>query len=143
VKQPREAHNDVLTSWPLEELDLQRLEELRANSASENQRLEFKRLMLSATESDKLELLKAASAFANTFGGDPVFGVEAPRGIPKSFEGVPVAEINQSKLRLRLPARRCNHDSPLYPSNRDAKSRIFLNIGRRGHPCPRATAEQY
>lgn len=104
----------MLTAWPLEELDIQKLEELRANRVLENQRLEFKSLILSSTESDKLELLKAITAFANTFGGDLVFGVHAPDGIPQSFNGVPITEIDQFKLKLESIVR--THIEPSLPN---------------------------
>src|ERR1700704_4670379 len=88
--------------WSLDDLEHhpEKLEEIRANGVSESETLEFKQLMLFSSEDQKLELLKAVSAFANSFGGDLLFGVEAVAGIATGFPGMPRAEVDACKLRL-------------------------------------------
>jgi len=70
--------------WALQELDEQRLTEVVANGREEGQTLEYKRSMSFENSEEKLKVLKAVSAFANTFGGDLVIGVDAPDGVPTS-----------------------------------------------------------
>jgi hypothetical protein len=86
--------------WTLQDLDEQRLAEIVANGREEGQTLEYKRSMSFESNEEKLKVLKAVSAFANTFGGDLVIGVDAPDGVPtsSSIVGVPTTEIDAFKL---------------------------------------------
>lgn len=88
--------------WTLGELEREpaKLEEILTNGFSESHTLEFKRLLLSSTEDEKLELLKTVSAFANSSGGDVLFGVQAEDGIATVLSGVPHSEIDGFKRKL-------------------------------------------
>src|SRR5208282_1661978 len=86
--------------WPLRNLTEENLRESKANERTESQSLEYKRLMLGNTPDEKLELLKAVSAFANTLGGDLVLGIDAPDGVPTDIIGIPSSEIDKFKLKL-------------------------------------------
>jgi Putative DNA-binding domain len=93
--------------WALEDLNEQRLAEIVANGREEGQTLEYKRSMSFESSEDKLKVLKAVSAFANTFGGDLVIGVDAPEGVPtsSSIVGVSITEIDRFKLAFESFAR--------------------------------------
>jgi Putative DNA-binding domain len=116
--------------WTLEDLNESRLAEVVANGREESQTLEYKRSMSVANDDEKLKILKAVSAFANTLGGDLVIGVDAPDGVPTSSSllGVPTAEIDGFKLAFQsfaeynlepsLPAGAVTFKSvPLAPDN--------------------------
>jgi Putative DNA-binding domain len=92
--------------WNLTDLNEQRLTEVVTNGREESQTLEYKRTMPFGTWEERLKVLKAVSAFANTFGGDLVIGVEAPGGIPQlPIVGIPAAEIDGLKLAFESVAR--------------------------------------
>jgi hypothetical protein len=92
--------------WELKELTEQRLIEVVANGREESQTLEYKRSMPFATWEEKLKVLKAVSAFANTFGGDLVIGIAAVDGIPKlPIDGILAADIDCLKLAFESVAR--------------------------------------
>src|SRR5258708_28019151 len=85
--------------WELKELTEQRLVEVVTNGLEESQTLEYKRSMPFGTWDEKLKVLKAVTAFANTFGGDLVIGIEARDGIPQlQIVGIPAAEIDRFML---------------------------------------------
>jgi predicted HTH transcriptional regulator len=85
--------------WELKELTEQRLIEVVTNGREESQRLEYKRSMPFGTWEERLKVLKAVTAFANTFGGDLVIGIEARDGFPQlPIVGIPAAEADSFKL---------------------------------------------
>jgi predicted HTH transcriptional regulator len=92
--------------WELKELTEKRLAEVVSNGLEKDQTLEYKRSMPFETSDERLKILKAVSAFANTFGGDLVIGVEAQDGIPRlPIIGIPSAEIDRLKLTYESVAR--------------------------------------
>jgi predicted HTH transcriptional regulator len=87
--------------WPLASLTLDKINEVIANGLPESQTLELKStLLVGSDESQKLKLLKMTSSFANTFGGDVLFGVAEEDGIAKPPVGVPASEVDQFKLKV-------------------------------------------
>jgi hypothetical protein len=92
--------------WELKELTEQRLVEVVTNGLEESQTLEYKRSMPFGIWEEKLKVLKAVTAFANTFGGDLVIGIEAQDGIPQlPIVGIPAAEIDGFKQAYESVAR--------------------------------------
>ena len=92
--------------WQLKELTEQRLVEVVANGREESEMLEYKRLVPFGTWDERLKFLKSVSAFANTFGGDIVIGVEASDGIPTlPIVGIQSSEIDDFKLTYESVAR--------------------------------------
>jgi schlafen family protein len=92
--------------WNLSDLNEQRLTEVVTNGREESQTLEYKRSMPFGTWEERLKVLKAVSAFANTFGGDLVIGIDAADGIPQlPIVGIPLAEIDGLKLTFESVAR--------------------------------------
>jgi hypothetical protein len=79
------------------------LQSLVDNQVHEGKTIEYKRDLPGTSSDDRKEFLKDVSSFANTDGGDLLFGVVEKDGIPQSFPGVPVA--NQDDLRLQFENR--------------------------------------
>jgi hypothetical protein len=88
-----------MISKPIHQLKLSDLQALIGN-APESKTLEFKREMPAGTSEEKLKLLKAVSALANTAGGDLLIGVDAPQGVPTAIPGIQLANLDAEKLRL-------------------------------------------
>ena len=77
------------------------LDILIADSVREGKTIEYKREVPSPTSDDqKVKILAGISAFANTVGGDFLFGVEAEDGVPMGLIGIPASEIDDAKQRL-------------------------------------------
>jgi hypothetical protein len=62
--------------------------------------------MYGRTDSEKKELLKDASSFANTTGGDLVIGMDEANGVPTGVPGIAIADVDAEKLRLEETIRR-------------------------------------
>lgn len=62
-----------------EDIDISHLNAMKENSVREGISLDYKLLPTFATDDDKKEFLADVSSFANTLGGDLVFGVEELR----------------------------------------------------------------
>lgn len=88
----------------LDGLTFAELEKLLGD-AQESRTLEFKRELVGTKDEDKREFLADISAFANTMGGDIIFGVESKQGIAVAVRGVelndPDAEIQRLENVLR------------------------------------------
>jgi predicted HTH transcriptional regulator len=79
------------------ETDLQRLIN---DSASESNSIEYKDRLTLNTDPEKKEILKDLSAFANSSGGDILFGVKAEKGIPKQLVGIDIDNKDSMTLRI-------------------------------------------
>lgn len=64
------------------------LRQLIANGETESRRLDFKEMMPGNRDSDKKELLKDVSSFANTDGGVLVFGMSEANGVATEIRGI-------------------------------------------------------
>lgn len=85
----------------LEEITITDLNALISEGRAEDRTIEYKLTLPSSAESEKVSrLLKPVSSFANTDGGDLIFGVREKRGVPEELEGVTVDNIDQAKLGL-------------------------------------------
>lgn len=73
---------------------------LRDNQVPEGKTIEYKRDLPGSSDTEKREFLKDVSAFANTTGGDLLYGVDAVDGVPRDFPGI--GNVNEDELRLRL-----------------------------------------
>ncbi|MFC1931249.1 helix-turn-helix domain-containing protein [Chloroflexota bacterium] len=78
------------------------LQALVDNSVLECKTIEYKQALPSNSDSGKKEFLADVSSFANTSGGDLIFGIIADKktGTPKSLEGLSIENIDQEILRL-------------------------------------------
>jgi hypothetical protein len=85
---------------PLFQLAESDLRELIADKEAEGKTLDYKRDLAGQGDADKKEFLYDASSFANTLGGDLVFGMAEKNGLPTDLVGL--AGINPDKEILRL-----------------------------------------
>ena len=82
-----------------EEITVADLSALISEARSEDRTIEYKLTLPSSADSERISrLLKPVCSFANTDGGDLVFGVGAHRGAPTALEGVDIDNIDQAKL---------------------------------------------
>ena len=91
---------------PLERIQIADLQELLQEKWPEGKAVDYKRDLYGRADSDKKELLKDVSSFANTDGGDLIIGVDEAGGLPTSILGVAVADVDAEKLRLEETIRR-------------------------------------
>ncbi len=75
--------------------------QLVAESRTEDRTIEYKLVLPSNADSEKVPLLlKPVCSFANADGGDLIFGMKALDGIPQEVVGFDIANIDQLKLTL-------------------------------------------
>jgi len=70
---------------PFDEIDASHLKVLIDEKHAERQTLEYKRELEKPTSAGKKEFLADASSFANTVGGDLLYGIAAKAGVPTEF----------------------------------------------------------
>lgn len=76
------------------------LERLVANGVPESRTLEYKRDLPDPQSKDaKREFLADVTSFANAQGGDILFGVDAPKGLPLGIPGLAVEDSDAELLR--------------------------------------------
>jgi hypothetical protein len=91
---------------PLAQVTAAVLEELRVNTVVESRMLDYKETLPGESDMDKRELLADVTAFANSAGGDLIYGVKERRkdgkatGEPAEVVGLPSVVLDQEQLRL-------------------------------------------
>jgi hypothetical protein len=73
---------------------------LIANGVAEGKTIDYKRVLPGNSDADKKEFLADASSFANSSGGDLVFGIEEAAGLPVQIVGVQSADLDLEIRRL-------------------------------------------
>lgn len=76
------------------------LQDLVTNKVMEGKTIEYKVSLPGNADQDKVRYLRAVSSFANTSGGDLIYGIDAPSGVPTDIPGL--SGINEDQERLRL-----------------------------------------
>jgi hypothetical protein len=75
------------------------MQELIANSVAENKTLEYKQELRIATvpssDDEKKEFLADVSAFANTEGGDLIYGISEKNSVPKDIIGIEITKTDE------------------------------------------------
>jgi hypothetical protein len=94
-----------LTQKPLATIAEQDLMELLTNAVPEGLMLDYKRDLPGGADGDKREFLADVSSFANSYGGDLLFGMEERDDRPVAVPGVPPIEAASSILRLESSIR--------------------------------------
>jgi hypothetical protein len=89
----------------LDAVDLLDLLSLQANEVAEGKTLEYKLELPTDTPEGRRKLLREICSFANTGGGDILFGVDARDGIPVGFPGLKSPNEDATKLRLENSCR--------------------------------------
>lgn len=85
---------------PLHAVTQEDLLALISNGVAEGRTLEYKRELPGNSDGDKKELLADASSFANTVGGDLIFGMAEAAGLPTQIAGVAAADLDLEIRRL-------------------------------------------
>lgn len=83
----------------LNKIDLDDLNSLIQNAVLEGKTIEYKNQLPGNSDSDRKEFLADVSSFANTSGGDLIFGITTDQGAPKNLSGVVVTNIDSEKLK--------------------------------------------
>ena len=73
---------------------------LVTNGVSEGRTIEYKRELPGHSDGEKKEFLADVSSFANTSGGDLVFGVDEQNGLPTQIPGFQSADLDLEVRRL-------------------------------------------
>ena len=89
-----------LFSVPLHTITRADLTGLIDNAVGEGMQMEYKQELPGGADADKREFLADVSAFANTHGGDILFGVQAKHGVANGLPGLPTATLDSAVLRL-------------------------------------------
>jgi len=69
-------------------------------SVEEKQVLEYKQLLLVSRDDDKKEFLTDVASFANSAGGDILFGIRTVGGVPVELSGIDLSNIDAEKQRI-------------------------------------------
>jgi Putative DNA-binding domain len=92
---------------PLDQVTAAHLNSLVTNAVGEGRQLEYKEQLPIGTDDEKREFLADVTSFANTLGGDLIYGVretrdaaKKPTGVPEKIVGLPGVNIDQLKLTL-------------------------------------------
>lgn len=85
---------------PLEQISPGDLDALITNSVRERKTIDYKRELPGGKDADKKEFLADVSSFANTLGGDLVFGLEEAGGVPTKVTGVSAVDADGETRRL-------------------------------------------
>lgn len=90
----------TLLASRLEDITESDLNSLITERIPESAVLEYKRELVGTSDRDRYEFLADVSSFANTTGGEILFGIEESNGIPTKLVGADDSSIDQEILRL-------------------------------------------
>ena len=85
---------------PLNEITVAVIQDLKAAGVQEGRNIEYKRELPGTRDEDKREFLADVSSFANTDGGDIIFGVGEDEGVITDIIGVSSPDFDAQILRL-------------------------------------------
>lgn len=101
-----------MISKPLDQITEEDLHNLVITAAAERKTLDYKQQLPETNDAGKRELLADVSSFANTAGGDLVFGMTENAGVPTGIPGVQIGDTDQEILRFRQ-----HHQNRAFASN--------------------------
>ncbi len=84
----------------IEDITENDLQELIDRKEVEGKTIEYKRSLPGNKDSEKIKFLAAVSSFANSSGGDLIYGIAEDKGIPKALDGLAIDSFDEAKLRL-------------------------------------------
>jgi predicted HTH transcriptional regulator len=90
---------------PLEAIDAAVLAGLVHARVPEGRQLEYRETLPGEKRRDKREFLADVSAFANSAGGDLIYGIREAGGAAAAVVGLPGSNLDQERLRLEQLAR--------------------------------------
>ncbi len=85
---------------PLNDITEADLTGLIANGVAEGRTMDYKRSLPGNSDADKKEFLADTSSFANSGGGDLIFGLDEAAGLPTQIVGVQAADLDLEIRRL-------------------------------------------
>jgi hypothetical protein len=91
----------IVIPRPIAEITREDIDRLTLIPRIEDRQIDYKLELPGQSDDDKREFLADIVAFANTAGGDLVFGVEEAAGVPTSIRGVAIADFDALRLRLQ------------------------------------------
>jgi hypothetical protein len=91
----------------IEEITEKDLQELKNRQEVEGKTIEYKQELPGNTDADKKEFLADVSSFANSSGGDLIYGMVEEGGIPVALNGLDIEDYDQVKQRLENLIRSC------------------------------------
>jgi len=97
----------ALDNKALKDITEKDLQNLIANQVPEDKTIDYKQTLHLEKPSDKKEVLKDISAFANTIGGHIIYGMKEKKGIPVELSGMAVDDPDQIKQRIDNVIRDC------------------------------------
>jgi hypothetical protein len=100
LTQTQGGEDDMIRGKTLASISANDLQTLVDNQEREDQTIEYKVQLPESNPDGAVKFLSQISSFANTGGGDLVFGIEAVNGIPTKVVGLPGVNVDQEKLRL-------------------------------------------
>jgi hypothetical protein len=84
----------------LEKIGEADLQQLIDNAVAEGRTIEYKQALHGGTDSEKKEFLADVSSFANTAGGDLLFGISEDKGVPVKVVGIGTTDPDLEVRRL-------------------------------------------
>lgn len=98
----RRDHNEEINviPKPLEKIDAADILALVTNGDEERRTMDFKRDLPGNADKDKNELRADVTSFANSGGGDLIFGVDEAGGVATGVPGLPGVDPNAEILRI-------------------------------------------
>ena len=85
---------------PIEQIKEEDIQILVTNSVPEGKTIGYERELPGDSELNRREFLAEVSSFANTLGGDLVFGVDKAQGIPSAVVGLTIADMDHEIRKL-------------------------------------------
>lgn len=89
-----------MISKRLEDIGEVELDSLIANGVPEGKTIEYKKVLPGNFDGDKKEFLADVSSFANTAGGDLIFGIDETHGAPTAIPGLSLPDPDLEVRRL-------------------------------------------
>jgi hypothetical protein len=89
-----------MISKRLEEIGEADLDDILANGVTEGKTIEYKKVLPGNSDSEKKEFLADVSSFANTTGGDLIFGIDEAQGAPAGIPGLVLSDPDLEVRRL-------------------------------------------
>src|SRR6185437_13954107 len=85
---------------PSNEITEADIQEIKANGVPEGNDIEYKRELPGTSDEQKREFLADVSSFANTGGGDIIYGVAENQGVITEIVGLPICDFDAQVLSL-------------------------------------------
>ena len=82
-----------------DDIEMDDLVGLKTNAVAESRTIEYKKALPGKTDGARKEFLADISSFANTSGGDLIFGIDAKGGIPTNIDGVKFDNADEEILK--------------------------------------------